>query len=423
MTATETALVGLVLSRPALLPDVATQLAGTDFADPQLATIYEAALRLLDAGRQVDVAAIKDSPGVVADAVKHAADNAGGRTRIGEYVAEIRTAARLRKIAASAKLAATHAGQPGANADTIAADLIDALSSDDSDAGPMPISACVRDSYADLHAAVARNGRRAGHATGLEDYDRLVGGLVPGAMTVVAGRPGMGKTALAVDMMRGAARAGAHCLLVELEMGYIEVVTRMLCAEARVDADAMARGKGTVQDWRDVGHACERLDPLPIHVWCPKRDVTPATLRSTVRRQQQRGPLDVVVLDYIGLMSLPRQRGQSREEVVSAASRDFKTMCVTHGVAGVLISQLNRGVEARADKRPMLSDLRESGALEQDADVVTLVYRREYYEPQNKDVRGLAELIVAKHRNGPIGDVQVAWSGKSSSFANLASTP
>ena len=258
-----------------------------------------------------------------------------------------------------------------------------------------------------------------GVSTGFMDLDGRLAGFHPTDMVVLAARPAMGKTALALNLAHNAAMQGAGVGVFSLEMSKGQLATRMLTSVARVDATRVRTGElSRDNDWPRLQAASEELYHLPLHI-----DDTPGLtvnqIRSKCRRLKSMQPgLKLIVVDYIGLMQGDVR--VSRQEQISAASRGLKQIAKELDVTVLAISQLNRGVEQRPNKRPVLSDLRESGAIEQDADVIMFIYRDEYYNPDTTAEPGVAEVIVAKQRNGPTGTVRLAFQGQFTLFSNLA---
>lgn len=261
------------------------------------------------------------------------------------------------------------------------------------------------------------NGVRVGVSTGLADLDRVVSGLRPGQLVLVAGRPAMGKSTLGLDFCRAAVADRVPTLLVSLEMDRSEIVKRLISAETGIDLSRLVSGRLDGWEWDRVAELMSRVGDWPLFIE-ESVVLTPSALRAKVRRMRATHSVGLVVVDYLQLMV--GSRSESRQQEVSDISRQLKTIAKEAGVPVVALSQLNRGSEQRAEKRPLLSDLRESGSLEQDADVVVLVHRQEYYEPDDPEHVGLADLIVAKQRNGPTGDVRVVFQGRYSRFTDLA---
>jgi replicative DNA helicase len=257
-----------------------------------------------------------------------------------------------------------------------------------------------------------------GVPTGYVDLDERLYGLQPSALIIVGARPAMGKTAFALGMAAHAAmEARVPTLIFSLEMSSDEITNRLLVSEARVDAGRMRNGRLNESDWPKISQAVARLGDAPLFI-DDNPNTTIMEIRAKARRLKARqGSLGLIVVDYLQLMS--GGSSENRQLEVSAISRGLKILARELEVPVVALSQLSRGLESRADKRPVLADLRESGSLEQDADVVMFLYRDEMYNPESAD-RGSAEVIVAKHRNGPTGKLQLAFLDHFTRFANMA---
>ncbi len=258
-----------------------------------------------------------------------------------------------------------------------------------------------------------------GIPTGYHDFDEILSGLQPNSLVVVGARPAMGKTSFALGMASNAAlEAHKPVLVFSLEMGRLELSQRLLCAEARVDSTRMRNGRLEDSDWLKITNAIGRLGEAPIWI-VDNPNVTVMEIRAKSRRLKSKvGDLAMVVVDYVQLMT-GRSNAENRQVEVSEISRGLKILARELEAPVVALAQLNRSLEQRADKRPMLSDLRESGSLEQDADVVAFIYRDQVYNPESPDI-GTAEIIVAKHRNGPTGVARLAFLDHYTRFANMA---
>jgi replicative DNA helicase len=258
-----------------------------------------------------------------------------------------------------------------------------------------------------------------GTPTGYVDLDEMLSGLQPNALVVVGARPAMGKTSFALGMAANAAlQAQRPVLFFSLEMSNLEITQRLLCSEARVDATRVRNGRLTAQDWEKITHTVGRLADAPVYV-DDNPNVSVMEIRSKARKLKSKiGDLGAVFVDYIQLMT-GRSGAESRQVEVAEISRGLKILAREIETPVVALAQLNRSLEQRADKRPMLSDLRESGSLEQDADVVLFLYRDEVYNRDSPD-QGVAEVIVAKHRSGPTGTVRLAFLGQYTKFVNMA---
>ncbi len=282
-----------------------------------------------------------------------------------------------------------------------------------------PLHDLLADSLDRLEALYDRGESITGVPTGFLDLDERLSGLQPSTLVIVGARPSMGKTALALGMAAHAAmEGGVPVLYFSLEMSHSELTQRLLCSEARVDSSRIRNGKLLESDWPKISHAIGRLGEAPLYI-DDNPNLTIMEVRAKARRLKSRlGNLGLVVIDYLQLMS-GRNSAENRQVEVSEISRGLKILARELEIPVVALSQLSRNLEMRADKRPMLADLRESGSLEQDADVVMFLYRDEIYNPESPE-RGTAEVIISKHRNGPTGKTDLAFLDHYTRFANMA---
>ncbi|AHI02120.1 replicative DNA helicase [Kutzneria viridogrisea] len=270
----------------------------------------------------------------------------------------------------------------------------------------------------EIDAIASRGGQSLGVPTGFTDLDAVTNGLHPGQMIIVAARPGVGKSTLGLDFARSCSiKHGMTSAIFSLEMSKTEIVMRMLSAEARIRLGDMRGGKMNDDDWTRLARRMSEISEAPLFI-DDSPNLTMMEIRAKARRLKQRNDLKLVVLDYLQLMSSGK-RVESRQQEVSEFSRHLKLLAKELEVPVIAISQLNRGPEQRTDKRPMLSDLRESGSLEQDADAVILIHRPDAWERDDPRA-GEADLILAKHRAGPTSTVTVAHQLHYSRFADLA---
>ena len=280
-----------------------------------------------------------------------------------------------------------------------------------------PLQELLSQSLDRLEELYGRGEAITGVPTGFTDLDEQLAGLQPSNLIVVGARPSMGKTAFALGLAAHAAVMNVPVLFFSLEMSHLEIAQRVLCAEARVDAARMRNGRLLEGDWPKISNAIGRIGNAPLHI-DDNPNVTVMDIRARARRMKAREGLGLVVVDYLQLMS-GRTRAENRQVEISEISRGLKILARELEIPVIALSQLSRGLEARSDKRPMLADLRESGAIEQDADVVMFIYRDDVYNPDSAD-RGTAEIQIAKHRNGPTGVVELAFVGTYARFANMA---
>jgi replicative DNA helicase len=256
-----------------------------------------------------------------------------------------------------------------------------------------------------------------GVPTGFTQLDRKTTGLQPGDLVVIAGRPSMGKSTLAVNIAENAAIAkGVPAAIFTMEMSSEQLTLRMISSLGRVNQTHLRTGQFTDEDWSRIQGAMAQLSGAPIYL-DESPALTPTELRARARRLKRERGLGLVIVDYLQLMQVPGTK-ENRATEISEISRGLKALAKELQVPVIAISQLNRAVEQRTDKKPVMSDLRESGAIEQDSDLILLIYRDEVYD-QNTTRRGVADIIIAKQRNGPIGEVQLTFLGEYTRFENL----
>jgi replicative DNA helicase len=280
----------------------------------------------------------------------------------------------------------------------------------------------VKESFGSVDALLQRGQRITGLATHYTDLDEMTSGLQRSDLVIIAARPSMGKTAFAMNIAENASIEDRKVVgMFSLEMSREALLLRLLCSRARVDSHKMRTGSLWRDDMQKVVHAMEQLAHAPIYI-----DDTPgislSEMRAKARRlQQQVGSLDLVIVDYLQLMSGGGRRYENRTQEVSAISRGLKGLAKELKVPVVALSQLSRAPESRGgDHRPQLADLRESGSIEQDADVVMFIFREEVYKPDDPDLSGRAEIIISKQRNGPTGKINLAFLKNSTRFESLA---
>jgi replicative DNA helicase len=281
------------------------------------------------------------------------------------------------------------------------------------------IEELLKDSFERITALYEAGADVTGPTSGFRDLDKLTSGFQPGNLIIVAARPSMGKSGLGLCMAANlAVREEKPVALFTLEMSKSEVTQRLMCSEAKVESQRLRTGKLGADDWPRLTAACDRLAKAPIYV-DDTGSITMMEIRSKARRLKSREPdLGLIVVDYMQLMT-SGSTAENRVQEVSQISRSLKILARDLDVPIVAMSQLSRAVEQRHDKRPILSDLRESGSIEQDADLVMFIYRDEYYNDES-DQQGIAEVHLAKHRNGPTDTVKLSFLKRYAKFADLA---
>jgi replicative DNA helicase len=429
MAAEQSVLGGMLLSQDAIA-DVVETLRTPDFYRPAHQLIYDAILDLYGRGEPADAV-------MVANALTKSGEigRVGGAPYLHTLISSVPTAANagyyakiVQERAALRKLieVGTRIVQRGYAADGSDADVIldwaeaEVLSIAEKRTGEdyAPLSDIMPGALDEIEAIGSRGGQMVGVPTGFQDLDALTNGLHPGQMIIVAARPAMGKSTLALDFARAASiKHGLTSAFFSLEMSRNEITMRLLSAEARIALHAMRSGTMQDEDWTRLARRMSEVAEAPLFI-DDSPNMSMMEIRAKCRRLKQRHDLRLVVVDYLQLMSSGK-RAESRQVEVSEFSRSLKLLAKELQVPVIALSQLNRGPEQRTDKKPMVSDLRESGSLEQDADMVVLLHREDAYEKESPRA-GEADLIVAKHRNGPTATVTVAFQGHYSRFVDMA---
>ncbi len=401
-----------------------------DFYRESHRKIFRAMIGLSDRNEPIDIITLSDSLKARGEleAVGGAAylaslnDFVPTAANIAYYARIVREKAILRQLISAATEIATRGFEDQGNVDEFldaAEKVIFDISEKKVKSSFMKLGDMMKDSIKMVERLYERKEMVTGVPTGFKDLDKLTSGLQPSDLIVVAGRPSMGKTAFCLNIATHAAFAGTGVAIFSLEMAKEQLGLRMLCCEARVDNSKVRSGYLADREFPKLVMAAGRLAEAPIYI-----DDTPAIsvleLRAKARRlaRDREKKLGLIVVDYLQLM---RGMGtaNNREQEISEISRSLKALAKELAMPVIAISQLNRRVEDRADRRPMMADLRESGAIEQDADVIAFIYRDEVYN-QKSDDRGKAEVIVAKQRNGPIDTVRLAFLSEYTRFEDLS---
>lgn len=284
-----------------------------------------------------------------------------------------------------------------------------------------PIQPVLISTFEKIEELFKNHGKIEGVPTGYTELDDLLTGLHGGEMILIAARPAMGKTSIGMNFIENAAiRAGKSAAVFSLEMPSEQLAMRMLCTEALVDMQKVRRGQLSDDDWLRLSEAMIKIGPSSLYI-DTSPGITVSEMRSKCRRLQLEHGLDVILIDYLSLMTASGRFG-SRQEEVASISRSLKALALELKVPIIALQQLSRAPTGRSSHRPMLSDIRESGAIEQDADVVMFLHREDYYDPNTAE-KNIAELIIAKQRNGSLGTVKLGWKGEFTKFIDLSPKP
>jgi len=285
----------------------------------------------------------------------------------------------------------------------------------------IPIKEILQDSFEKIENLYHRKEYITGVPSGFTEFDDITTGFQPSELIIIAGRPGMGKTAFCMNIAQNAAISkNTSVAIFSLEMSKSQLVQRMLCSEARVDAHNLRKGGLAESDWPTLSMAAGRLSSAPIFI-DDSAGATSLEIKAKARRLKAQHNLGLIIIDYLQLMQ-NTSRSENRQQEISEISRSLKALARELNVPVIAASQLSRAVEQRNERRPLLSDLRESGAIEQDADLVVFIYREEYYKPKTEK-KGIAEIIIGKQRNGPTGKVNLTFIKEYAKFESLSRMP
>jgi replicative DNA helicase len=424
----EQSVLGAMMMSKDAIADVVEILRGADFYRPAHEQIYNAITDLYGRGQPVDPLMVADLLGKRGELLKiGGADylhtliaSVTVAANAGYYAAIVREKAVLRRLVE----ASIRIGQMSYAAEGDVDDIVDRAQAEvySVTAGKLSedykaLSELMQPTLDEMEAISSRSGKLAGVPTGFADLDDLTNGLHPGQLIICAARPGVGKSTLALDVARSASiKHGLTSVIFSLEMSQIEITMRLLAAEASIPLSNIRGGRMSDDDWARVAAKMGQISEAPMFI-DDSPNLTMMEIRAKARRLKQRHDLKLVVVDYIQLMTSGK-KVESRQLEVSEFSRQLKLLAKELDVPVVALSQLNRGPEQRNDKRPMLADLRESGSLEQDADLVILLNRPDLYD-KDSERAGEADFDVAKHRNGPTKMITVAFQGHYSRFRDM----
>lgn len=425
----EQSVIGSMLMDREAIISASEMITGADFYQRQYGIVFDAIVELFNEGKPVDLVTLqdrlkeKDVPPEISslEFFRDIMAMAPIVVNIKAYAGIVRDKAVLRRlIKVSEEIEGLCYGGREKLEDILAHteksvfDLLQSRSSGDF----VPIRQVALNVLERIEAASKSNSTVTGIPTGFIDLDYRTSGFQPSDFILIAARPSMGKTAFVLNVVEHVAvKKGLPCMVFSLEMSKEQLVNRMLSMESNVDSQKLRTGTLTDSDWDAVVEGIGTIGGSNLII-----DDTPGIsimeLRSKCRKMKLEHGLDIVIIDYLQLMSGSGRGGESRQQEISEISRSLKALARELSAPVVALSQLSRACETRPDHRPMLSDLRESGAIEQDADVVMFLYRDDYYN-KDTDIKGIAEVIIAKQRNGPIGTVNLAWLPDYTKFANI----
>ncbi|MDA3129332.1 replicative DNA helicase [Aliibacillus thermotolerans] len=426
----EQAVIGAIFLENEALVTASEQLTPEDFYNIAHQRIFRVMLELNEKGSPVDLVTVTS---VLQD--YEWLEEVGGISYLTELATSVPTAANIgyysnivyeKSLLRRLIRTATHIAEEGYESDLEVEEILDEaeraileVAQKRRTSSFVSIKDVLIETYDNIERLQNRQTDVTGVSSGFVELDRVTAGFQPSDLIIVAARPSMGKTAFALNIAQNAAiKSSINVAIFSLEMGATQLVQRMLCAEGNIDATKMRTGALEEEDWEKLAMAMSSLSSAGIYI-----DDSPGIrvndIRAKCRRLQQERGIGMVVIDYLQLIQgSATSRGESRQQEVSEISRSLKALARELDVPVIALSQLSRGVESRQDKRPMMSDLRESGSIEQDADIVSFLYREDYYD-QEAENQNIIEIIIAKQRNGPVGTVELAFIKEYNKFVNL----
>lgn len=435
----EEAILGAILVSPACMNKVVEHLKPEAFYKPAHRYVYEAMLQLYNGEDKIDIVSVSDVLNI-----NQKLELVGGRAFINdlsyktittanvEYYAKIVQEKAIKRSLINAGSEIVSSGydlNPIEESLELAEKLIFDIASQKASKSLAPIKDLVYDTYAEIEERYNNKGKLTGVPTSFYDLDTMMNGLQRSDLIILAARPAMGKTAFALNIAQNVAlRANTPVAIFSLEMSKKQLVQRLLCSEAEVDTQRLKTGNMQAKDWEKLAVAMSSFSEAPIYIddtaGCTITDIRAKCRRLAMAEKN----LGLIVIDYLQLIEGTGR--EDRMQQISSISRGLKILAKELNVPIISLSQLSRAVESRTDKRPMLSDLRESGSIEQDADIVMFIYRDEYYKNANDEEeqaekaanKGEAEIIIAKHRNGPVGTVKLLFQGSITKFKNPIKT-
>lgn len=435
----EEAILGAILVSPACMNRIVEQLRPESFYKPAHRYVYEAMLQLYNGEDKIDIVSVSDVLNM-----NQKLELVGGRAFINdlsyktitttnvEYYAKIVQEKAIKRSLINAGSEIVSSGydlNPIEESLEVAEKLIFDIASQKASKSLLPIKDLVYDSYAKIEERYNNKDKLTGTPTAFYDLDTYTNGLQKSDLIILAARPAMGKTSFALNIAQNVAlKAKIPVAIFSLEMSKEQLVQRLLCAEAEVDTQRLKTGNMQAKDWEKLAVAMDSFSQAPIYI-DDTAGVTITDLRAKCRRlAMAEKNLGLIVIDYLQLIEGTGR--EDRMQQISSISRGLKILAKELNVPIIALSQLSRAVESRTDKRPMLSDLRESGSIEQDADIVMFIYRDEYYKSANDEEemaekatnKGEAEIIIAKHRNGPVGTVKLLFQSNITKFKNPIKT-
>ena len=419
-TEAEKAVIGGIFLKQNALTDIAEFLSPDDFYNKDLKIIYIAILELYNENKAIDpILILEKNKNIKNDTFYEVIESVQTAANIIEYAHMVKDKAKLRNLQDSAtKIVEMTSDEEETTEDIIdkSEALIFKIAENNNTRNVVSIKEIMNGEFARLQNVYDNKETTTGISSGFTEFDHMTNGFNPSDLVILAARPAMGKTAFALNLALNAAKSNKSILIFSLEMSSSQLFQRFIAMEAGIGLQKIRTGFLSENDWGRMGLASETLMKTQLNI-ADLPNATVMEIRTIARRMKTAGKLDMILIDYLQLIKGNSGKNENRQQEISDISRSLKGIARELDVPIIALSQLSRATEQRADRRPMLSDLRESGAIEQDADMVAFLYRDDYYN-EDSEAKGITEIIIGKQRNGPVGTVKLRFFHELTKFAN-----
>ena len=419
-TEAEKAVIGGIFLKQNALTDIVEFLSPDDFYNKDLKIIYTAILELYNENKAIDpILILEKNKNIKNDTFYEVIESVQTAANVIEYAHIVKDKAKLRNLQDSAtKIVEMTSDEEETTEDIIdrSEALIFKIAENNNTRNVISIKDMMNSEFTRLQNVYDNKGTTIGISSGFTDFDKMTNGFNPSDLVILAARPAMGKTAFALNLALNAAKTNKSILIFSLEMSSSQLLQRFIAIEAGIGLQKIRTGFLSENDWGRMGLASETLMKTQLNI-ADLPNATVMEIRTVARRMKAAGKLDMILIDYLQLIKGNSGKNENRQQEISDISRSLKGIARELDVPIIALSQLSRATEQRADRRPMLSDLRESGAIEQDADMVAFLYRDDYYNEES-EAKGITEIIIGKQRNGPVGTVKLRFFHELTKFAN-----
>lgn len=416
----EKAVIGGIFLKQNVLTDIAEFLFPDDFYNKELKLIYRAILELYTENKAIDpILILEKNKNINNNTFYEVIESVQTAANIIEYANIVKDKAKLRKLQDSATQIVEMTSDEEETTENIidrSEALIFKIAENNNTKNVVSIKEIMNSEFKRLQNVYDNKGITTGISSGFSDFDQMTNGFNPSDLVILAARPAMGKTAFALNLALNAAKTNKSVLIFSLEMSSSQLLQRFIAIEAGIGLQKIRTGFLSENDWGRMGLASETLMKTQLNI-ADLPNATVMEIRTVARRMKAAGKLDIIIIDYLQLIKNSNGKSENRQQEISDISRSLKGIARELDVPIIALSQLSRAPEQRADRRPILSDLRESGAIEQDADMVAFLYRDDYYNEES-EAKGITEIIIGKQRNGPVGTVKLRFFHELTKFAN-----